>query len=313
MNYRFSGHETFPCRYSWLPKAVFAVNEDPESFSDDPRAMVQLGVGKNMVRAIRFWAQASGMINFHRQDGIRQSGYSVTPLGAAILGPGGFDSYLENVQTLWLIHWKLSTHVEEPLFAWDYLLNRWHQPEFDRSIVLDKFRLESLRLDRELSDVTLQQHFDIFLHTYVPTRGQKGAILEDNLDCPLVELTLIEPVGVRRAAESGHTEQIFTFRREPKIEISAPLFAYCLQDFWVERHAFELTLPFREVAFGHGSPGQVFKMPEWEVRERLETIHDDSEGLFNYQESAAIQQITRVTRSAPHLLDAVYETVATYD
>ena len=29
MNLRFSGHETFPCRYSWLPKAYLAIEADP--------------------------------------------------------------------------------------------------------------------------------------------------------------------------------------------------------------------------------------------------------------------------------------------
>ncbi len=36
------------------------VEEKPDLFADEQQAMVDLGVGKNMVRAIRFWAQASG-------------------------------------------------------------------------------------------------------------------------------------------------------------------------------------------------------------------------------------------------------------
>src|SRR5262245_2132233 len=53
-NYRFSGHETFPCRYTWLPKAVARLQAKPTLFADEDDAMVQLGVGKNMARAIRF-------------------------------------------------------------------------------------------------------------------------------------------------------------------------------------------------------------------------------------------------------------------
>jgi hypothetical protein len=60
--YRFSGHETFPFRYSWLPKAVVELTANAELFSDDERAMVRLGVGKNMLKAIRFWVQAAGII-----------------------------------------------------------------------------------------------------------------------------------------------------------------------------------------------------------------------------------------------------------
>jgi len=43
-DYKYSGHETFPCRYAWLPKAVEAVAENPSIFKDEDNAMVTLGV-----------------------------------------------------------------------------------------------------------------------------------------------------------------------------------------------------------------------------------------------------------------------------
>src|SRR4051812_40847827 len=61
MTYRISGHETFSFRYTWLPKAVRGLLTNPKLFTDEDEAMVVLGVGKNMVRSIRFWAQASGV------------------------------------------------------------------------------------------------------------------------------------------------------------------------------------------------------------------------------------------------------------
>ena len=54
--YRISGHESFPCRYTWLPKAVQGLAHDVKLFGDEDQAMVTLGVGKNMVRSIRFSA-----------------------------------------------------------------------------------------------------------------------------------------------------------------------------------------------------------------------------------------------------------------
>ena len=57
----FSGHETFPFRYTWLKKGVDAVREDPAIFTSD-RATITLGAGKNMVRSIRHWCTAAGLI-----------------------------------------------------------------------------------------------------------------------------------------------------------------------------------------------------------------------------------------------------------
>ena len=49
MDYRYSGHEPFPCRYTWLPKAVRGLTTDCNLFSDEDAAMVALGVGKNII------------------------------------------------------------------------------------------------------------------------------------------------------------------------------------------------------------------------------------------------------------------------
>lgn len=307
MNYRFSGHETFPCRYTWLPKAVQAITldqaADAESslFRNEDQAMVRLGVGKNMVRAIRFWTDAAGM---SLTGGA--GGSCVSPFGAELLGTGGHDPFLEDIKTLWLIHWKISTNPD-PLFAWDYLLNSWHRSDFTRSEVLQCFNEEASRLDKKLSAVTLENHFTTFLHTYVPTRSKKAEVLEDNLDCPLIELDLIVKVGERTAADSNRRESIYAFRTEEKPEISLELFIYCLDDFWKKQHPNESTLTFRDVCVGRCSPGQVFKLPEIAVRQRLEELEKESAGSFAFQESAALQQVIRRREIPPaKLLNNIY-------
>jgi hypothetical protein len=287
--YRISGHESFPCRYTWLPKAVRGLRETPNLFADgDDGAMVALGLGKNMVRSVRFWAQVSGVVLSSR------SGHSVSDFGRAVLGERGLDPFLEDIRTLWLIHWNLSTDPVTPLLAWDYLLNRWQEPDIVPSVALKVLQTVATKMENELSPVTIEQHFDTFLHTYVPTRGRKGEVQEDNLDCPLVELELIVRVGERVVdTAAGRAEAIYAFRREEKPEITAELFAYCLNDFWQKRHPTEATLHFREVAHGHGSPGQIFKLPEEDVRARVERLAQQTKGLFTYVESTNIQQIRR--------------------
>lgn len=303
MQYRFSGHETFPCRYAWLPKAFSEILASPKALADDQEAMIALGVGKNMVRAIRFWLQATGMATAAGGGAL-----TPTPFGRRLLGPKGADLYLEDIRTIWLLHWQIASHVEQPLFAWEFLLNRWPHPEFTRSAVLAAFRRESKFQAKELSDVTLTQHFDVFLHSYVPTRGRKGEVLEENLDCPLVELGLIHRTGERATEAHGHREVIYSFRREEKSEITPELFVYCLDDFWKRRRETEQTLTLRDVALAVGSPGQLLKLPEEVVRERLDQIEAESAGAFAYRESAAQQHVVRKDlRKAAELLERVYD------
>jgi hypothetical protein len=313
MRFRFSGHESFPCRYTWLPKAYIALKTNPTLFSDENEAMVQLGVGKNMVRAIRFWVQLAGIAE-PLQD---QPGLELTPFGHAIFHPAGFDPYLEDVRTLWLIHWKFCSHVDEPMFAWYFMLNQWAEPELSRSELLRAFKLEATKQDRPLSDVTLSQHLDIFLHTYLPVRGKKGEVLEDNLDCPLTELNLIIPAGERliELVEGRRHEPVYAFRRDRKPEVTGPLLAYCLHDFWRLNRPHEASLTFREVAIAAGSVGQIFKLSEQDLRDRLESLGGDSQGMLEYRASAALPRVLKsyewTQESEAQLLANVYQRSST--
>lgn len=301
VTYRFSGHESFPLRYAWLPKAARAIADDSNAFVDEEVAMVELGLGKNMVRALRFWVQATGIAE------PVSSGLKVTDFGYAVLLDEMGDPFLEDVQTLWLLHWRLATHVKEPLFAWDYMLNRWQEPEIARSRVIRTFQFEAEALGRKLSRVTVEQHFDVFMHTYIATRGRKADVEEDRLDCPLVQLNLLEQIDERTLENSARSEAIYAFRREEKPEISARLFCFCLNDLWNTRHPNEKTISFKEVATGHGSPGQIFKLPEAEVRERLDAIASDSDSIFAFEESAAAQTVIRRERpDKAQMLKSIY-------
>lgn len=290
--YRISGHESFPCRYAWLPKVVHLLQRDPSSFEDDDEAMVELGLGKNMVRSARFWAQAAEVISVSRKN------TSLTTFGHAILGNNEFDPFLEDIRTLWLLHWKLSTATEPSLLAWDYLFNQWLEPEMTQSVVTQMLRKEASRYDDGLSEVTIQQHFNVFIHTYLPTRRKKDRVQEDNLDCPLVELELIRKVGERESARSKEDrEAVYVFRYEDKPDITPELFAYCIADYWTKRFPNENTLPFRDIAHGPGSPGRVFKLTEDAVRVRLESITSTSLDCFTYTESTQLQQLQKTGKA----------------
>lgn len=284
---RFSGHETFACRYAWLPKALHALRDKKTLFADEDDAMVELGVGKNMVRSIRFWIEAAGMAN-------SEQGREMAPteLGKAIFLRNGHDEFLEDANTLWLLHWKISTS-DPCLLAWDHLLNRWQEPDFTESRVLDAFRRRVVSEDRKASDVSLLQHFQVFLHTYVPTRGAKGEMSEDTLDCPLTELQLIAKVGEREREESGRREAIYAFNRDDKLTLTSGLFAYCVNDYWHRHHPNEKTLSVRAIATSEGSPGQVFKLAEQDVFSRVLDLRDATDGRIQFNDSEVLPQLRR--------------------
>jgi hypothetical protein len=67
-------------------------------------------------------------------------------------------------------------------------------------------------------------------------------------------------------------------------------------------------LTFRDVAIGHGSPGQIFKLPEFDIRARLDTIQNDTDGMFHFEETAALQRVVKTRDSdAVMLFRAIFD------
>jgi len=129
---RFTGHETFHLRYGWLKKAYDAVKlsdsgEIAENIFRDKSAISHFGVGKNMVAAIRHWAMSFGLIR-PAKDRPSLSEHETTALADYIFdNKNGVDPYLENLETLWLLHWRLVTQSNKTTFL--YTFNAFNEAE----------------------------------------------------------------------------------------------------------------------------------------------------------------------------------------
>jgi Protein of unknown function (DUF4007) len=101
----FARHETFNPRLGWFRKAVLAAARNRGGFFLSDDAPVRLGVGKNMVRSIRFWGTAARLItDIDHPDSTRLSYTAPTNLGIGLLGPDGLDPYMEHPATWWWVH-----------------------------------------------------------------------------------------------------------------------------------------------------------------------------------------------------------------
>ena len=126
----FARHETFHPRYGWFLKGVMASLRAPDAFLVDS-APVDLGVGKNMVRAIRFWCRAAKLLRkstilptrgVHISSPLRMRLHSLEKTRAAL-------PYLELSGSLWLLHWWMLT-PPTMLPVWWIALNEFSAVEF---------------------------------------------------------------------------------------------------------------------------------------------------------------------------------------
>ena len=276
----FSGHETFVFRHAWLKKAVDAVAGDPTVFSQDS-AIVTLGVGKNMVRSIRHWALAAGVIAEEpKSRGMR---LEVTRFGQMLLGKCGFDQYLEDPNTLWLLHWKILTQ-DQRCTTWNWVFNRFPAREFTRG-GLTQFILDEAHRAGAISgsENSIRRDVEVFLRSYVGASEIRKSVGEEDLECPLSELGLIE----------GQSHDVFLLQRGPKPGLGDYAFVYALCDFWNGISESQQTLALSEIAYRKGSPGTVFRLDENTISERLERLEMITEGRLVYAETAGLRQVYR--------------------
>lgn len=278
----FSGHETFPFRYTWLTKAVHELAVNPDAFRGD-EAMVKLGVGKNMVKSIRHWATVTGMIKeVASAVKSRSMDLEITELGQMVLGPGGFDPYLEDPGTIWLLHWQLCSN---PLAAttWYWTFNHMPQPNFSKNDLLRWLtnHVEENGWSR-IGSGTVKRDIDCMIRTYVPSKVTRTVVLEDTLDSPLVELGLIREFGGK-----GN----FILSRGDQPTLPDHLFAFALATFASATAGSATTLPLERIAFSAMSPGRVFCLSEASMLRRLEAVEEITDGAIVFDETAGLRQV----------------------
>ena len=246
----FARHETFHPRFGWLKKGFDRASADPEIFLRDD-APVRLGVGKNMVRSIRYWCAAFKLLKDDRP----------TEFGSQLLSQGGWDPYLEDPASLWLLHWKL---LESPSLAtaWDFTFNYFRHAEFT---VEDLFYQLCEYRDREatrISDSSLKKDVNCVLRMYV-VQSSKFQVSEDSLDCPFTELGLIHTAG-----DSRH----YMFRIGQKPNLMPEIVVYACLRHHARTDGAAKTIPIASLLYDTGSPGLAFKLTESVICDAIEIV-----------------------------------------
>jgi hypothetical protein len=282
LQHSFSGHESFPFRYPWLKKGFDAVREEGGDVFAHDDAITILGVGKNMVRSIRHWCLAAGVLEENPQTG--GGALRMSALGRLILADDGLDPYLEDPGTLWLLHWQIASNRARAT-TWFWTLSHFHEPEFTRE-ALTSALLQWIQTlpGKQVAASSLKRDVDVFLRTYVSSRHGPGSIAEDSLDCPLVELGLI--------AQPGDGEA-YRFHRGAQKSLPDAVLLYAILHFWDAYFRTSGTLALHDLARQPGSPGRLFKIDESSLTERLEGIERLTQGALSYGETAGLRQLYR--------------------
>jgi len=277
---KFSGHQSFSFRNSWLTKGVYYLNKYPDLFKRDD-AMVILGVGKNMVSSIRHWCTVCQLIS--KQKVNLKNTDVITEIGDLLFinkNKIAWDPYLEDIGTLWLIHYLYVTNESYYTTAY-YVYNYLSSSQFTRNELAYQLQALSNKLGVKISPNTISRDINTFIHTYVGSMYDGNERdYEDSLGCPLKELGLV-------SHNSG--EDLFFIDRSSKNTLPAGIFLFALQDFIKELN--QKTISVEELYYSPRSPGRVFRLDETSFIERLEKIEESSNSKLVLSETAGIRQL----------------------
>ncbi len=298
MEARFSGHETFPLRYGWLYKSANFLNikgnMSTSNAIDVQSAIVELGVGKNMVNAIRYWSEACSIVSTQKNDATQ----NLTDVGKYLfllpksekqrtqeqVKQVANDPFLERIGSIWLIHFLLNFD-EDVLTSYRYFFNLSSMQNFEKAkLVYDIDREIKALCDKEVKESTIRKDVDCFLHTYSSkplSNGKKNvSIGEDHFASPLIELGLIRDLG------KGNYSSILDERPSLPTEI----FSYALLRFVSEIKASE-TAGFDALLSDQCSPGKIFRLSERGLGVQLDNAVKKYPNLFEETDTQGMRQV----------------------
>ena len=292
MKAKFTGHDTFPLRYGWLFKAINHIDNNGLLSSDSDHvkdAISKLGVGKNMINAIKYWAESCQIISLHVED--RRSKQKVTEIGRYIFDvKNGKDPYLEDIGSLWLIHFLLNFD-DEYLTSYRYFFNYSNSIYFEKTRFIEEIDQNVLRLvsSDTLKLATIKKDVDCFLSTYSrqnlrSSKSRYKMIDEDYFTSPLSELGLIVDLG-RGFYQSDYDER-------PTLPIQ--IFIYALVCFF-NRHSIissSTVISFEDILRNPLSPGRIFRLSESALGHLLDQAVEHTLSSISWVDSLGLKQVT---------------------
>lgn len=196
MPMKFRAHDTFFIRKGWLSKGMRCVSSKPDVFiAHDENPMDVLGIGANMVKALRYWLQAVGL-TAESTRGKRVQRF--TNLGTRIYEQ---DTYIEELGTLYLLQYCLASQKEEAT-AWYFFFNEFSILEFSRDDFVYALQKYIKMEDNETNYAirSLNDDFQCIISTYLPRYKSNPTRVspENNIECPFGELGLIDVLNKRK-------------------------------------------------------------------------------------------------------------------
>ena len=285
IKYTFSGHYSFHCRQLWLKKGFDFVQEGQSFNSED--AVVKLGVGKNMVSAIRYWMKAFNIID--NKD-------KTTEFGTKLFDTeNGYDPFLEDDARLWLLHYQL---VKTGLAStYSIIFNEFRKEKifFNKEVFVNYLkRKREAEPSLQFNDNTVADDFDVFVKMYQSSESAKD--IEDSFSGILSEIDLLKTIGKGKDTQY----QIENSDRD-NLEDAVLLFSI------LDNPNYGQSISLNSLEYDYNSPCSIFALNRSGLTNKISEIVNNNKSI-TFTDHAGIKEL-QFKGSKPNvysILDSYY-------
>lgn len=281
----FAKHETFHIREGWLFKGMAAIkaaenqNQLPTIFLDKD-GPERLGIGRNMVKALRFWIKATGLAKEKKEKG--KTIHRLRTLGEWVWDN---DPYLDDETTLWLIHYHLVSGREYAT-TWYWFFNHYTPVTFEPEACLQALKLWAIgeQPNKKVAESSLKKDVSCLIRTYLAS--EKTVTPEELTESPLARLSLLTQVGTGQQTR-------YRLERTDPARISPLIVLYVMLDQQQKKRPNTLQVGLNQVLREPMNGGRVFNLTTAGLADLLATLNKwHPDWSVKFERTAGLDQLT---------------------
>lgn len=178
----YARHESFYLRDKWVSKGMKAIREDPQFFYDK-EGFEKIGLGKNMVRSLRFWLLAMDLM-----DEKKEKKHELTNLGELIFNT---DRLLQKNETVAVLHYHLVRNAKDLATVFYWFFNVYKETITQRNDLKKSFKTWVKNNEpKAISEKSLDRDIDVLVQLYTKDADENDP--EDFIFSPFTKLGLVK-------------------------------------------------------------------------------------------------------------------------
>ena len=277
---KLKGHGSFYLREGWIKKGFTGIEN--ETFSKSKVEMIdELGVGSNMVAAIKYWLKATGTAEDKKGSGNKNYLRFTEVLGRIL---NEKDPYLEDIGTVALLHYKLVNNFKMAT-SWNIMFNEFNSKEFSKRDVEEFIAQELTRMGyTNFPLASIDNDVQCILKTYLKNiDDNKNLNPEENNICPMTELGIIE----KQRYSNGQV--IYEKRKIKKNKFDKLIFLYIILEKTIEKGLEGTSTTIDNLLNENGNVGKTFNLDRNDINQYLDELSDC--GYLRVVRTAGLNQI----------------------